>query len=337
MCAEGRECSCRPTSGPATTSWPTDLPVRVPAPRAPGTPWPTSPRRVPAPRLPSAWQHPTVPIASGTGKDHIRDTAVRRCVRLVGELAVTVAVVIVLFVAYQLYVVSWSAAENQRQVAAQLQQDWGRSPPALPGVSAPTPEVSVGDPFAVIRIPALGADWEFTVVEGTAQEQLARGPGHYVGTSFPGQPGNVGIAGHRVTHATPFDRLDELGSCDAVVIETRDAWFVYRVLPLAEERANWQQTRDRPECTGVAPLAGDYSDTVGREIVTPDRTDVLAVVPHRPDLDLPVSARQHLLTLTTCHPKFSARQRMVVHAVQVSAYDKREQAPGFRPSELAES
>ena len=76
----------------------------------------------------------------------------------------------------------------------------------------------------------------------------------------------------------------------------------------------------------MAPLAGDYADTVGREIVTPDRTDVLAVVPHRPDLDPPATARQHLLTLTTCHPRLS-----------VAAYDKREQAPGFRPPELAEN
>jgi hypothetical protein len=94
---------------------------------------------------------------------------------------------------------------------------------------------------------------------------------------------------------------------------------------------------EKPDCAGVAPLTGDYAATVGREIVTPDRTDVLAVVPHRPELDPPVTARQHLLTLTTCHPRFSARERLVVHAVQVSAYDKREQGPEFRPPELAES
>lgn len=261
----------------------------------------------------------------------------RRYTRLTGEFAVTVAVVIVLYVAYQLYVVSWVAAENQRQVAAELRQDWGRSPPVLPGAPAPTPEVSVGDPFAVLRIPALGTDWQFTVVEGTGPDELARGPGHYVGTSLPGRPGNVGVAGHRVTHTTPFDRLDEVGSCAAIVVETRDSWYVYRVLPLEEERASWPQRSSRPECARVAPMTGDYADTVGREIVSPDRTDVLAVVPHRPDLDLPETARQHLLTLTTCHPRFSARQRLVVHAVQVSAYDKREQGPEFRPPELAEN
>jgi sortase (surface protein transpeptidase) len=258
-------------------------------------------------------------------------------VRLLGELTVTVALVIVLFVVYQLYVAGWSAAENQRQVTAELQQEWERAPGALPTTPAHTPTVSIGDPFAVLRIPALGADWRFTVVEGTGQDELARGPGHYVGTDFPGQPGNVGIAGHRVTHATPFDRLDELGSCAAIVVETQDAWFVYRVLPMAEERAAWTEMGDRRQCAGVAPLGGEYADTVGREIVTPDRTDVLAAVPHRPDLDPSSAARLNLLTLTTCHPRFSARKRMVIHAVQVRAYDKHEQASGFRPVELSES
>ena len=106
---------------------------------------------------------------------------------------------------------------------------------------------------------------------------------------------------------------------------------------MAEERVAWNGSTDRPECDGVAPLSGDYADTVGREIVTPDRTDVLAAVPHRPDLDPPGAHRAHLLTLTTCHPRFSARQRMVVHAIQVGEYDKRGQAPDFRPPELAES
>ena len=284
-----------------------------------------------------AWQCTTVPIAVGGEPGPRQDTALRRSARVGGELAVTVAVVIVLFVVYQFSVARWSAAENQRQLSAELQEDWGQPPAALPAAPAPTPTVSIGEPFAVLQIPALGADWQFTLVEGTSQDQLARGPGHYVGTSFPGQPGNVGVAGHRVTHATPFDRLDELGSCDAIVVESRESWFVYRVLPMAEERANWRQLGARPECGGVAPLTGDYDETVGREIVTPDRTDVLAVVPHRPDLDPPVPARQHLLTLTTCHPRFSARQRMIIHAVQVGGYDKRAQAPDFRPPELSES
>ena len=217
-----------------------------------------------------------------------------RCTRLAGELSVTVAVVIALFVVYQLDVVPWSAEDGQRQLSAKLQQDWGRSPGERPPVPAPTPTVSIGDPFAVLRIPKFGADWQFTVMEGTGQDELARGPGHYVGTNLPGQPGNVGVAGHRVTRTTPFGRLDELGSCDAIVVESRDSWFVYRVLPMAEERANWWQTGNRPECAGVAPLTGDYVDTVGREIVAPDRTDVLAVVPHRPDLDPPVEARRRL-------------------------------------------
>ena len=259
----------------------------------------------------------------------------RRCAGLTGELAVTIAVVMVLFVVYQFSVGRWTAAEDQRRASAALKEDWASS--AEGPATAPAPTLAVGDPFAVLRIPAVGADWQFAVVEGTGPDELVRGPGHYVGTTFPGQPGNVGIAGHRVTHSTPFDRLDELHSCAAIVVETRDAWSVYRVLPLAQERADWPEEGDRPECAGVTPLAGAYADTVGREIVTPDRTDVLAVVPHRPDLDPPATEQAHLLTLTTCHPRFSARQRLIVHAVQVGSYDKSAQAPGFRPPELAES
>jgi sortase (surface protein transpeptidase) len=296
------------------------------------------PSRVPRPRPATDRPDAEPPAGAGTPgePDATRDPALFRLVRLVGELVVTVALVMTLFVVYQLYVVPWSAAKDQRRTEEQLQRAWERAP-AAPAPSAPTPDVSIGDPFAVLRIPALGSDWRFTVVEGTGQEELARGLGHYVGTDFPGQPGNVGIAGHRVGRGTPFDRLHELKSCDAVVVETQEAWFVYRVLPMAEERTNWARSSTRAGCDGVGPLPGDYADTVGREIVTPDRTDVLAAVPHRPDLGLPSTAPAHLLTLTTCHPRFSARQRMIVHAVQVGWYDKRGFSPDFRPPELLES
>ena len=101
-------------------------------------------------------------------------------------MAVTVAVVIALFVVYQLSVARWSAADDQRRFSAGLQQDWDGSPMAPRAAPVPAPTVAIGDPFAVLRIPALGADWEFTVVEGTGQDELAGGPGHYVGTAFPG-------------------------------------------------------------------------------------------------------------------------------------------------------
>ena len=62
--------------------------------------------------------------------------------------------------------------------------------------------------MAHLQVPKIGLD-EF-VVSGTNEADLAKGPGHYLGTAMPGQAGNVAIAGHRTTHGAPFNRLAEL-------------------------------------------------------------------------------------------------------------------------------
>jgi sortase A len=83
------------------------------------------------------------------------------------------------------------------------------------------------DPLGRLRIPAL--DLEQVIVEGVDSGSLARGPGHYQGTSFPGQRGTVGIAGHRTTYSAPFRDLDELAKGQTVLVEMPYGRFVYRV------------------------------------------------------------------------------------------------------------
>ena len=78
-------------------------------------------------------------------------------------------------------------------------------------------------------------------------------------------------------------------------METRTAVFIYRVLPFGGQVVPCAL----PEVSGVA----------GQEIVTPDDVDVIAA---RPDDS---TAEASLLTITTCHPRYSARQRLIVHAV----------------------
>jgi sortase A len=155
----------------------------------------------------------------------------------------------------------------------------------------------VGQPFAVLHIPRLagGDGFSRVVVEGVAQTQLAQGPGHYIGTAMPGEQGNVAIAGHRVGRGSPFLDLDQLVPGDAIVVETADAWFTYRVLG----------------DTATASFTGDPSGIPGREIVRP--TDVSVISP-TPGGAAAGPASDAYLTLTTCHPKFSARQRLIVHA-----------------------
>jgi sortase A len=99
---------------------------------------------------------------------------------------------------------------------------------------------------------------------------------------MPGQVGNFSVAGHRVTYGRPLNLIAELRPGDPVVVETADAWFVYRM-------------RDA-------------------QVVTPDKVEVVAAVPGRPE----AQPTERLMTLTACHPMYSARERYVVHAVMES-------------------
>lgn len=132
-----------------------------------------------------------------------------------------------------------------------------------------------GEAIARLRIPSIGVDE--IVVEGTDVDDLRKGPGHYARTPMPGQPGNVSIAGHRTTYGAPFGDLGSLRPGDRIHIQTVQGNFEYEVL-------------------------AQGGPTKGNLIVTPDRVDLLA------DLG------DNRLTLTSCHPRFSSRQRIVVAA-----------------------
>lgn len=147
---------------------------------------------------------------------------------------------------------------------------------AAPG--APVPPAS-GAAFAFLHVPRLGEDWTRAVVEGVEPEQLEAGPGHYPGTAQPGEVGNFAVAGHRVGQGSPFLDLDSLQRGDAVVVETAATWHVYRVTTTT--------------------------------VVAPTETWVVAPTPGGPPGGPATGA---FLTLTTCHPEFSDRERLVVHA-----------------------
>jgi sortase (surface protein transpeptidase) len=190
----------------------------------------------------------------------------------------------------------------------------------------------IGEGFAKLYIPAFGADYVFTVVEGTDPDDLYIGPGHYSETQLPGQQGNFAVAGHRVSKGSPFNDLGLLASCDAVVVETQDDWFVYRVLPMADEVATWTANQ-HAHCEGVRVQTGQYDGVYGREITDPsDYAQVLAV-PHVTSTEVPADA-QRMITLTTCHPQFSDAERMIVHGVLVKSYSK---LAGFLPPEFGEA
>ena len=78
----------------------------------------------------------------------------------------------------------------------------------------------------VARLEAPSINLRATVLEGTDDRTLARGAGHIEDTAFPGQPGNLGIAGHRDTTFRPVRRI-KVG--DPLLVTTPDRVFEYRV------------------------------------------------------------------------------------------------------------
>jgi sortase A len=79
----------------------------------------------------------------------------------------------------------------------------------------------------VLTLPRLHQRLPF--YEGTSQRVLAKGPGHYIGTSLPGHAGTVAVAGHRVTHTHPFLKLNLIRLGDILLVQTPLGRFRYRV------------------------------------------------------------------------------------------------------------
>ena len=221
----------------------------------------------------------------------------RRVVSGTGRLLITLGILILLFVAYQLWGTGIYQAraqddlENQFQEAVERQPTTTTAPPTTLPPEAPTttttlaplvapPLPAEGEAVMRIRIPRIGLDQ--IVVEGTAVDDLRKGPGHYVGTPIAGQIGNTGIAGHRTTYGAPFGELGELETGDEIFVQT---------------------------------LTGDWRYVLTEDpfVVKPSQTVVLLPRTQRNALT-GVEETQTTLTLTTCHPKYSAAERLIVNA-----------------------
>ncbi|GAA3203342.1 class E sortase [Actinocorallia longicatena] len=208
----------------------------------------------------------------------------RTVARVIAELLVTFGLVLALLVAHLKWGTDDYTRRAQRGLSDELDKVWSAQsvvavkPGRAHAVTPPAPAPAKGRPFAVLRVPRFGASWHFTAVEGVTDADLAKGPGHYPGTAQPGQVGNAVFSGHRTTYLAPFNRMGELVPGDEILVDTATLTHVYRV--------------------------------TGHRIVLPTDLSVLAPVPGRPG----ERARRASLTLTTCHPKYSAAYRLVVFA-----------------------
>lgn len=213
----------------------------------------------------------------------------RRVLGITGRLMVAAGVVLLLFVAYQL----WGTGLQTRAAQADLRQNFGAqleqvdtlppTDPAREAAAAATLEaLDIGEAVGRLEIPAIGVD--YIVLEGVDLGTLESGPGHFPQTPLPGQPGNAAIAGHRATFDAPFNLLDELVPGDEVTVTTVQGTFRYEVLP--QDPAS----------------AGRTGDPIGHYLVAPTAVEILD------------DKGDDRITLMGCHPRYGSTQRIVVEA-----------------------
>ncbi|MGW1592412.1 class E sortase [Streptomyces sp. NPDC002343] len=195
--------------------------------------------------------------------------------RAIGEVFITTGVLMLLFVTYQLWWTNVRAHAQAGSATHRLQDDWA-SGKRSPGVFEP------GQGFAILHIPKL--DVVAPIAEGVSNKKvLDKGMiGHYgeapLKTAMPeDRTGNFGLAAHRNTHGEPFRYINRLTPGDAVVVETQDTYFVYKV-------------------TSTLP------------VTPPSNTSVLDPVPPGSGLTGP----GRYITLTTCTPEFTSKYRLIV-------------------------
>lgn len=246
---------------------------------------------------------------------HTRPPAPVSVSQVIGELLLTVGVLLLLFAFYESYWTNIASNRMQEDVQTRLEEQW-----VNPRQNKAT---ELGDAFAKMYIPAFGQDYQFAIVEGVQEQQLLTGPGHYPDTQMPGEDGNFAVAGHRVGKGAPFNDLGALQACDAIVVETQNEWVTYRVLPMAQD----PQAR-RGEGAGCLPAplnervaAGDYAQVRGREITLPGNIQVVNPMPGARSTKVE-PGMEGLITLTTCHPQFSNAERMIIHAVRTEVQPK---------------
>lgn len=202
-----------------------------------------------------------------------------RVIRGVGWALIVAGVVVLLYVVYLLWFTGFETQREQRDLAA----GWSLTVPdapidneiGVPGVDESEP-VEVGDAYAALWFERDGQrivnDEVLYVVEGVDLPTLRRGPGHYPGSDRPGGAGNLAIAGHRTTYGSPFWSLNELEPGDTIhVMDRQGREWVYAYV---EQRI-------------VAPTA--------MWVVDED----------------PLESGAPMITLTTCHPRYSDAQRLI--------------------------
>jgi LPXTG-site transpeptidase (sortase) family protein len=217
--------------------------------------------------------------------------------RITGEAFITLGVLMLLFVVYQLWWTNVLADRESRQEAQQLEEQWERGDGAGKEDARDPGAFEAGEGFAIMHIPSL--DVNRPVAQGIdKQKVLDRGLlGHYsegdLKTAMPwDEKGNFAVAGHRNTHGEPFRYINRLEKGEEIIVETKDTYYIYEV-------------------------ASTLPST------SPSNTDVIDPVPEGSGFTEP----GRYVTLTTCTPEYTSKYRLIVWGKMIEERPRSEGKP----------
>lgn len=173
---------------------------------------------------------------------------------LVGTVLIGVLLLIVAFGAFLTLGSRIAASRDQDLAYEALRTRLGDAQAPVSGAIAP------GTPVAILAIPRL--DLEQVVLQGSASEQTAVGPGLRNDSSLPGQAGSSVIVGRRATFGAPFAHLDRLRPGDRISVTTGQGRFAYVV--------DLVRTSDAPRTT-IAAVASRLTLVTSDPALAPSR------------------------------------------------------------------
>ena len=229
-----------------------------------------------------------------------------RVIGVVGELLITFGVIVLFFLAWQLWINNAVVANQQHALTKELQESWSDSSASASPSASQTSDYGVppafaavgeGNKFATLYIPRLGANSGRVVANSVDLPSVLNHGfyGHYPDTQWPAQPGNFALAIHRTNWGSPFGEANKLQLGDKLYLETKDGYYTYAFR--------------------------NY------EYVLPTSVDVILPVPGRNA----AAGDQSLMTITTCNPLLGDAERMIVYSV-LESWRPRSAGP---PAEIA--
>ena len=240
-------------------------------------------------------------------------TKLMKVTGVTGEVLVTAGALMGLFLAWHLVLNDTIQGDRQNHSATALSQQWQApessgedqetsSPAVSPSNDEPpiTLSPAEGEAFALLYVPRFGSDYVRTIAEGVDVETVLNsrrlGVGRYLESDQLGSYGNFALAAHRTTFGAPFGDIGELRVGDQINVEVPEGWHAYEFRNL--------------------------------EYVWETEVEVLNSFPKMNE-EVPGT---RVITLTSCHPKFTVAERVIAYGLYSGWYPRE----GGAPSELAE-